>query len=127
MNFELKALDVAGAASIKCDLLILLVPESFVTAPAQKTDALSELVATVLQHGDMTKAVGKQLHLYQPAGVIARRVLLLGAGSGAARDVRSALAAATATLKSEGINHAVVCLSALPDATGSQTAAMLTH
>ena len=124
MNFELKALDVAGAASIKCDLLILLVPESFVTAPAQKTDALSELVATVLQHGDMTKAVGKQLHLYQPAGVTARRVLLLGAGSGAARDVRSALAAATATLKSEGINHAVVCLSALPDATDAVATAV---
>lgn len=116
MNFELKALDVADAASIKCDLLILLVPESFVTTPVQKPDALSELVAIALEHGDMSKAAGKQLHLYQPAGVAARRVLLLGAGCGSVRDVRSALAGATAGLKSEGVKHVAVCLSALPDA-----------
>jgi hypothetical protein len=74
MNFELKALNLSSAAAAKCDLLLLLVPESF--KPQQ--DPLSALVDSVTRHGDWSAAGSKQLHLYQPQGVQARRVLLLG-------------------------------------------------
>lgn len=109
MNFELKALSLSSAAAAKCDLLLLLVPEAF--QPQQ--DPLSVLAASALRHGDWSQSTGKQLHLYQPQGVQARRVLLLGVGAATVRDVRSALSGAAAVLKSEGVKHAVVCLSAI--------------
>ncbi len=112
MNFELKALDLSSSAAAKCDLLLLLVPETF--KPQQ--DPLSVLVESATKHGDWSPASGKQLHLYQPQGVQARRVLLLGVGRAAARDVRAALSGAAAVLKSEGVKHAVVALSALAEA-----------
>lgn len=108
MNFELKALSLSSAAVAKCDLLVLLVTESF--QPQQ--DPLSALVRSATQHGDWSHAVSKQLHLYQPQGVQARRVLLLGVGKGAPRDVRAALSGAAGVLKSEGVQQAVICLSA---------------
>ena len=99
MNFELKALDLSSSAAAKCDLLLLLVPETF--KPQQ--DPLSVLVESATKHGDWSPASGKQLHLYQPQGVQARRVLLLGVGKAAARDVRAALSGAAAVLQSEGV------------------------
>ena len=111
MNFELKALSLTGAAAAKCDLLVLLVPESFEAAQ----DPLSSLVDVALGHGDWSKAAGKQLPLYKADGIAARRVLLLGAGSGSVRDVRMALSGAASALKADGVKHAVVCLSALED------------
>lgn len=113
MNFELKALSLSSAAAAKCDLLLLLVPESF--QPQQ--DPLSVLAHTAMNHGDWSHSTGKQLHLYQPQGVQARRVLLLGVGQATVRDVRTALSGAAAVLKSEGVKHAVVCLSALDNVT----------
>lgn len=114
MNFDLKALGLAGAASAKCDVLVLPVSQSLVSTQ----DALSELVANAARHGDLDTAVGKTLHLYQPPGVATRRLLLVGAGKGTAGEVRAALASAAAVLKADGVKHAVVCLSALPDAVG---------
>lgn len=111
MNFELKALNLSSAAAVKCDLLLLLVPESF--TPQQ--DPLSGLAQAAMRHGDWTPGTGKQLQLYQAAGVQARRVLLLGVGKATARDVRTALAGAAAVLKAEGVKHAVLCLSALDE------------
>ncbi|MDR3004055.1 MAG: leucyl aminopeptidase [Acidovorax sp.] len=109
MNFDLKALDLAGAAAEKCDALLLLVPEGF--KPGK--DPLSQCIAQARKAGDLELAAGKQLALYQPAGVAARRVLLLGAGNGDAKAVRSALTAAAATLKAPACKRAVVCLAAL--------------
>lgn len=111
MNFELKALNLSSAAAVKCDLLLLLVPESF--KPQQ--DPLSLLAQAAVRHGDWSYGAGKQLHLYQPQGVQARRVLLLGVGNATVREVRNALSGAAAVWKSEGVKHAVVCLSALDD------------
>lgn len=111
MNFELKALNLSSAAAVPCDLLLLLVPESF--QPQQ--DPLSSLAQAAMRHGDWSPSTGKQLHLYQAQGVQARRVLLLGVGKATVRDVRTALAGAASVLKSEGVQHAVVCLSALDE------------
>ena len=112
MNFELKSLDLVSAAAAKCDLLVMLVPESF----KGEQDPLSDLVQTALRHGDWTHGAGKQLHLYQVPSVKARRVVLLGVGKASVRDVRAALTAAAAVFKAEGVKHATLCLSALPDA-----------
>ena len=93
MNFDLKALNLAGAAAEKCDALVLLVPDAF--KPGK--DALSQCVAQARKAGDLDNGAGKQLALYQPAGVAARRVLLLGAGTASAKEVRTALTAAART------------------------------
>lgn len=111
MNFELKTLNLSSAAAVKCDLLLLLVPESF--QPQQ--DPLSTLVHSAVGHGDWSQATGKQLHVYQSQGIQARRIVLLGVGKGTARDVRSALTSAAVAIKAEGVKHAVLCLSALDE------------
>ena len=115
MNFELKTLSLANAAAVKSDLLLLLVPESF---KAQQ-DPLSILVQSAIKNGDWSAAAGKQLHLYQPQGVQARRVVLLGVGKAMVRDVRVALTNAAAILKADGVKHAVIGLSALEDVVGA--------
>lgn len=122
MNFDLKALDLAGAAAEKCDVLVLLVPDAF--KPGK--DALSQCVAQARKAGDLESGAGKQLALYQPTGVAARRVLLLGAGAGSAKEVRTALTAASSTFKATGCQRAVVCLSALGDAAAVTACAVQT-
>ncbi len=116
MNFELKALSLGTAATLQCDLLVLPVTEKMAAKAAaleKSGDALSQWIAAALAQGDASAAAGKQLHGYQVSGVQARRVLLLGAGQGSARELRSALAGAASFLKAEGVAHAAVCLSAV--------------
>ena len=106
MNFELKTMDVAQAASEKCDLLVLLVPDGF--APGK--DALGALVAQAIKAKDLDTKPGKSLHSYQVAGVAARRVALAGIGAGDARAVRQAVAAVAPALKQGAPKRAVVCV-----------------
>jgi leucyl aminopeptidase len=101
----------------KCDLLLVLVTE----ATARGSDALSTLVAHAVKAGDFEVAAGKQLALYGLPAVSARRVVLLGAGSGSARDVRQAVAGAAASLKAAGVGKAVLCFGF--EATGAAVAA----
>ena len=89
MNFDLKTLELAAAASEKCDLLVALIPEGF--TPGQ--DALSALAALALKNGDLSVKAGKHLQMYQAPAVAARRVVLVGAGDGSARAVRQAVLA----------------------------------
>ena len=105
MNFDLKTLDLTTAASEKCDLLILLIPESF--KPGR--DSLSLIVAQALKSADLTLKAGKQLALYQAPVVAARRVLLLGAGDGSARASRQALLAASGAIKAPQTKRLVLC------------------
>ena len=55
MNFDLKTLGVDGAVTEKCDLLVLLVSESFVPG----SDALSDLVTQALKAKDFEAKPGK--------------------------------------------------------------------
>ena len=109
MNFDLKTLGLAAAATEKCDLLVLLAPEGM----AAGKDVLSALVARALKSGDFETKPGKSLALYQATGIAARRVLLLGAGSGDARSVQRALQGAAATLRAPSVKRAVVCFGAV--------------
>ena len=77
MNFDLKTLELTAAATEKCDLLVVLVPEGF--RPGQ--DALSVLAAHALKCGDLKAKAGTHLQLYLAPAVSARRVVLLGAGN----------------------------------------------
>ena len=66
MNFDLKTLELTAAATEKCDLLVVLVPEGF--RPGQ--DALSVLAAHALKCGDLKAKAGTHLlsliHISEP-------------------------------------------------------------
>ena len=113
MNFDLKTLELTAAATEKCDLLVVLVPEGF--RPGQ--DALSVLAAHALKCGDLKAKAGTHLQLYLAPAVSARRVVLLGAGNGSARAIRQALQAIATTFKLPQVKRAVVCFAgeAQPD------------
>jgi len=105
MNFELKTLDLARAASEKCDLLVVLLPEA--CKPGE--DPIGVLAAQALKAKDLQTQAGKSLHLYQSAGIAARRVVLAGVGNGDARAVRQAIAALAPMLRQGEPQRAVVC------------------
>lgn len=105
MNFDLKTLDLAAAASEKCDLLVVLIPDGF--KPGR--DPLSALTALALKNGDLSTKAGKHLQLYQVPAVTPRRVVLLGAGDGAARAVRQAVLAVGAAIKAPQTKRVVLC------------------
>nr|WP_295785268.1 leucyl aminopeptidase [Rhodoferax sp.] len=108
MNFELKSIGLEGAATEKCDALIVLVSQDF---KAGKDD-LSALLVQTLKSGDFETKAGKSLSLYRPAQASATRVVLVGVGSGSARDVRGALMSAVASVKSSALKKLVVCFAA---------------
>ena len=122
MNFDLKPLDLTAAASEKCDLLVVLVPEGFKPGP----DALSALAALALKNGDLSLKAGKQLPLYQVPAVAARRVLLVGAGDGSARASRQAVLAVGGALKAPQTKRVVLCFAgtATGDAVGAAVQAV---
>ena len=120
MNFELKSLGLFAAGTEKSDALLVLVSQSF---KAGKDD-LSMLVASVVKSGDLEAKPGKLLCLYKPIQANATRVILANVGEGSARDVRTALLAAGAFLKTSAIKKLIICF-AQPAREESVRAAML--
>ncbi|MGI9133715.1 MAG: leucyl aminopeptidase [Rhodoferax sp.] len=113
MNFELQTLAPDSAAALACDLLVVLVPQSYKAGKGE----LSALVGLALKAGDLEAKPGKLLALYRPAQAQAHRVVLAGVGSGAAADVRKALLAALASVKSPKLKKLVVAFAdAAPEA-----------
>ncbi len=111
MNFELKKLDLAAAANEKCDALLVLVLGD---ACAGK-DALSVLANQALKAGDLETKAGKLLQVYKASGLACTRAVLLGAGDGSARQVRQAVAAGVAALKSGAVKRLAVCFTQAPE------------
>jgi len=105
MNFELKPISLVGMSSEKCDALIVLVAQDF---KAGKDD-LSALVGQALKAGDLETKPAKLLPLYRPVQAHAARVVLAGAGSGSARDVRAAVLAAVGSVKSPTVKKLAIC------------------
>ena len=112
MNFDLKTLDLRAAAAEKCDQLVVLVSQDFVTAG----DPLSVLIGEAIKHKDFDPKPGKLLSFYQSADIAARRVLFVGIGAGDARSVRQALAGAAAAFRSHGTKRLLICFAAEPGA-----------
>ena len=108
MNFELKPMGLVGASIEKCDALIVLVPQDFKAAK----DDLSVLVAQAIKSSDLETKPGKLLPLYRPVQANAARVVLAGVGTGSARDVRTAVAAAVASVKTASMKKLLVCFAA---------------
>lgn len=119
MNFELKSLTLSGAGALKCDLLVHLVAEGF----KPQADALSLLTRQALQAGDLEPKAGKLLQLYAPAGLAARRVVLLGCGRGDAKGVRQAVQALGALFKTPALKRVAVVFAGTP-AQGAVAAAV---
>ncbi|MES2940066.1 MAG: leucyl aminopeptidase [Pseudomonadota bacterium] len=110
MDFELKTLELAGAAAEKCDLLVVLVTESF--KPGK--DALSRLIGEALAAKDLEPKRRKLLQSYRSEGVAAPRLVLAGAGDGSGKRVQAAVAAALGAVRGAKARRLVVCLP--PDA-----------
>ena len=134
MNFELKNLSWANCEKTACDVLILLVPASAQPEKAAKTKAkadspaLQRLMLAALAQGDLDTAAGKLLSCYRPAGVAARQVILVGAGSGSIKDVSKACAAAFSACKiPSAVKSAQVllCLAELENVTGASVQAAM--
>jgi leucyl aminopeptidase len=96
MDFELKTLDLAGAATEKCDVLVVLVPENFRAGK----DPVSALVSGALAAKDLEAKAGKLLQAYRAQGIAAPRVILAGAGDGSGKRLQAAVQAAVASVKS---------------------------
>jgi leucyl aminopeptidase len=105
MNFELATLNLTGAAAEKSDALLVLVPEAF--EPGE--EALSQLIAHAMESGDLETKTGKLLQAWRIPGVNAPRLLLVGAGDGSARQVRSAVTAAMGSVKAASVKHLTLC------------------
>jgi leucyl aminopeptidase len=115
MDFELKTLDLAGAAAEKCDVLLVVVTEGF---QAKGRDPISRLLAGALAAGDLEAKPGKMLQAYRPEGVAATRVVFVGAGDGSGKRVQAAVQAAAGGLRSAAAKRLVIVLPAStgPDA-----------
>ncbi len=108
MNFELKHLDLVGAADEKTDLLVVLVPQDFKAGK----DELSVLIASALKTGDLEAAAGKCLALFRPLQAAATRLIVAQVADAGARGVRLAMLAALAQGKSPTMKRLVVCFAA---------------
>jgi leucyl aminopeptidase len=106
MDFELKTLDLAGAAAEKCDALVVLLPEGF--KPGK--DPLSKLAASALADRALEPKAGKLLQAYRTEGVAAPRLVLAGAGDGSGKKVQAAVQAAVGALRSSGVKRLVIAL-----------------
>ncbi|MDP1998258.1 MAG: M17 family peptidase N-terminal domain-containing protein, partial [Rhodoferax sp.] len=105
MNFELKSFDLADAAKEKCDALVVLIGSAF--KPGK--DALSALAASALKAGDLENKAGKTLAFYRPAGLSGVRLVIAGVGEGTAKEVRQALIASIAAVKTPTLKKLVIC------------------
>ena len=109
MDFELKTLTRARICLEKTDALIVLVPEAEVTGD----DPLSMLTALAMKSGDFEAKSGKLLNAYRTEGIAATRLVLVGAGDGSAKSIRTAVNAAMDTLKAGNARRAVLYFGAL--------------
>ena len=108
MDFELKTLDLAGAANEKTDVLLVLVTEGFQAGK----DPLSRLVGAALSARDLEPKPGKLLQAYRSEGIAATRVILAGAGDGSGKRLQSAVQAATGLLRSSTARKLTILLPA---------------
>jgi leucyl aminopeptidase len=108
MNFELKPLGLLGAASEKCDALVVLVPQGFKAAK----DDLSLLIDQALSASDFDAKPGKILQLYRPMQANTRRLVIVGVGDASARQVRTGVSAAVNAIKSASLKKLIVSFAA---------------
>jgi leucyl aminopeptidase len=124
MDFELKSLSPEQAVQLAADALLVLVPDALPKAQGKALTALSELIETASERGDLEKGAGKCLACYRPAGIKAARVVLARVGDGSAAAVRKAVTAAMASLKLPQVRKLGLVMHLLADDAASVQAAM---
>jgi leucyl aminopeptidase len=109
MDFELKPLSHHQAASAAADALVLLWPDepSGVAAKAS-VDPLSLWARAAVQDQDIDEGVGQCLSAHRLPGIKPRRVVAVRCGQGTPAQVRKAVLAAVATLKSAPVKSLVL-------------------
>ena len=120
MDFQLKTLSPAQAASEKCDVLIVLAAVG--NLPAK--DAIAALVSEARKAGDLGDKAGKLLALYRPQRVAAPRVLLAALGDGGAPAVRTAVLAAVNAAKGASPKRVAIVFAGAPDAASLASAVL---
>ncbi|HRH06458.1 MAG TPA: M17 family peptidase N-terminal domain-containing protein, partial [Burkholderiaceae bacterium] len=130
MELKLIAQDLAQTCKTTCDALVLLVPETFKPenskgkASATKTTAphsMQDLIAQAMSDGDFDAKLGKILHIYRHTLTQATRLVLVGAGDGSTKSIKSAVTTAVVGLKSNGSKKLVISLN-LVDGTDAASA-----
>ena len=99
MNFELKALTHAQAAAAPASLLVILMTKANSAVALASDGPVAALMASARASGDCDGSAAKLLQAYALPGIRATKVMLVGVGEGAARDVSKAVAAAIAAYK----------------------------
>ncbi len=118
MNFELKTLAHDQLSREKCDALVVLVVNDGASQRfSAGSDTFSQLVSVAMKSGDLETKPGKLLSSYRPSGISATRLILVGAGDGSVKNVRAAVLAAIASLKSSNAVKVVVSLGPLGNPT----------
>jgi leucyl aminopeptidase len=108
MNFDFQSQDLASAAQEKCDALVVLVPDGLRAGRSP----LEALVAQAIKDGDLDTKSAKPLALYRASQVKADRLVLVGIAAGSAAQVRAAVAAALAQVKSPKLKRLVLAFAA---------------
>ncbi|HOZ67549.1 MAG TPA: M17 family peptidase N-terminal domain-containing protein, partial [Burkholderiaceae bacterium] len=133
MELKLIAQDLAQTCKTTCDACVVLVPETFKSenfkgkASAPKVtspQSVQDLIAQAMRDGDFDAKLGKTLHIYRHALTQATRLVLVGAGDGSTKSIKSAVATAVGGLKSNGAKKLVISLSLVEtaDAASAQAA-----
>jgi leucyl aminopeptidase len=99
MNFELKSLSWVQAATMPASLLVVLVTKAACASAKANEGAIAALVAGARSSGDCDGSAAKVLQAYTLSGIRAPKVMLVGIGEGAAREVAKSVAAAIAAYK----------------------------
>ncbi len=115
MELKLIAQDLTQTSKTSCDALIVLVPESFAqslpVSKAKITSNLTELISQALKEGDFETKTGKLLQIYRSNHAVATRTVLVGAGDGSVKSIKTAVTAAVSSIKATSAKKLVICLS----------------
>ena len=119
MELKLIAQDLTQTSKTACDALIVLVPETFakskVNSKVKSSEYLTDLISQALKEGDFETKTGKLLQIYRSTHTAATRTVLVGAGDGSVKNIKTAVMAAVSAIKSTSAKKLVICLSELGD------------
>jgi leucyl aminopeptidase len=109
MDFDFKASPAGGLAALEADALLVVVGGKAVPRTLDKP--LATLLADAVAHDDFEFKANRCLYLHRPAGVAAKRLAFVAAGSDSAKSFKAAVAAGLAALKPlGGAQLAVACV-----------------
>ena len=113
MELKLIAQDLMQTSNTTCDALIVLVPEAFAQSKSKTTSNLTDLISQALREGDFETKTGKLLQIYRSSHTAATRTLIVGAGDGSVKSIKTAVTTAVSAIKSTSAKKLIICLSEL--------------